>query len=127
MYVYFDHRQLQRAALIAHLPERKKIMALDINGDGAVDEVEFIVGMLHLLGVTLCGEPLHYNDVRPFRILFERLDVRQTGKLSNEDLEAYAELTEKAAVKRKDLNIKTVGWAAHFQARALAGAQSRTG
>ena len=107
--------------LLTHLPERKKIMALDINGDG-VDEIEFIVGMLHLLGVTLCGEPLGYNDVLPFRILFERLNVSKTGKLSNEDLEAYVKLTEQAAKKRQDLTKMQP-----LQARTPASAQSRTG
>jgi len=95
----FDRRQLQRAKLFTHVPERNKIMAMDVNGDG-VDEIEFIVGMLSILGVTVCGEPLGYNDVRPFRILFERLDVSQTGTLSRADLEAYANLAEQAAAKR---------------------------
>ena len=112
--------------LLTHLPERKKIMALDINGDG-VDEIEFIVGMLHLLGVTLCGEPLGYNDVLPFRILFKRLDVSTTGKLSNEGLEAYVKLTEQAARKRQDLKMQPVGRAEHPQARTSASASSRTG
>ena len=80
-------------------------MAMDVNGDG-VDEIEFIVGMLSILGVTVCGEPLGYNDVRPFQILFERLDVSKTGKLSRADLEAYATLAEQAAAKRSQ-NINT--------------------
>jgi len=81
-------------------------MALDVNGDGdGVDEIEFIVGMLSILGVTICGEPLGYNDVRPFRILFERLDVSKTKKLSQADLEAYASnLAEQAAKRGQDLN-----------------------
>ena len=74
-------------------------MAMDVNGDG-VDEIEFIVGMLSILGVTVCGEPLGYNDVHPFRILFKRLNVSQTGKLSRADLEVYATLAEQAAAKR---------------------------
>ncbi len=124
--VFRPHRQLKRAMLLTHLPERKKIMALDINGDG-VDEIEFIVGMLHLLGVTLCGEPLGYNDVLPFRILFKRLDVSTTGKLSNEGLEAYVKLTEQAAKKRQDLKMQPVGSAEHLQVRTPASAPSRTG
>ena len=95
----FDRRQLQRAKLFTHVPERNKIMAMDVNGDG-VDEIEFIVGMLSILGVTVCGEPLGYNDVHPFRILFKRLNVSNTGKLSRADLEAYATLAEQAAAKR---------------------------
>lgn len=98
--------QLQRARLFTQVPERTKIMALDVNGDGdGVDEIEFIVGMLSILGVTICGEPLGYNDVRPFRILFERLDVSKTKKLSQADLEAYASnLAEQAAKRGQDLN-----------------------
>lgn len=106
IYASFDRRQLQRARLFTQVPERTKIMALDVNGDGdGVDEIEFIVGMLSILGVTICGEPLGYNDVRPFRILFERLDVSKTRKLSQADLEAYASnLAEQAKKRGQDLN-----------------------
>ena len=33
-----------------------------------------------VLGVELCGEPLQWDDVRPFRLLFSRLDVSETGR-----------------------------------------------
>ena len=102
----FDRRQLQRAELFTHVPERKKIMAMDANGAGVVDEIEFIVGMLSILGVKICGEPFCYNDVHPFRILFKSLDVSKTGTLSREDLEAYAKLMEQAAAKRSQ-NVDT--------------------
>ena len=89
-------------------------MALDVDGNG-VDEIEFVVGMLQILGVELCGEPLRLDDVRPFRIMFESLDVDSTGKLSKDDLDAYANITEQAAVERKGL-----------QARALSRGEKRS-
>jgi len=116
--------QLQRAMLITHPPDRKEIMSLDINGDG-VDEIEFIMGMLNLLGATLCGEPLGYKDIRPFQILFKRLDVSNSGKLSNQDLEAYVKLTEQEAKHRKDLNITPGQRAAHVGSSAPASTPSR--
>ena len=83
-------------------------MAMDVNNDG-VDEIEFIVGMLSILGVKICGGPLGYNDVHPFRILFEQLNVSNTGRLNQADLEqAYAILAERAAAKRSQIeNINT--------------------
>ena len=73
-------------------------MALDHDGQG-VDQLEFVVGMLQVLGVELCGEPLHWNDVRPFIILFDRLDVSKTRKLSQIELAEYVNLTELAKLE----------------------------
>ena len=111
----FIARQLKRAALIEEPPQREQIMALDHDGEG-VDQLEFVVGMLQVLGVELCGEPLHWGDVRPFIILFDRLDVSKTRKLSNEDLETYVQLTELAKLERAQ---------ARARAQAKARAQSR--
>ena len=44
--------------------------------------------MLQLLGVELCGEPLHWDDVRPFILRFEEMDVSKRGRISREDLDA---------------------------------------
>ena len=73
-------------------------MALDHDGEG-VDQLEFVVGMLQVLGVELCGEPLHWGDVRPFIILFDRLDVSKTRKLSQIELAEYVNLTELAKLE----------------------------
>ena len=73
-------------------------MALDHDGEG-VDQLEFVVGMLQILGVELCGEPLHWGDVRPFIILFDRLDVSKTRKLSQIELAEYVNLTELAKLE----------------------------
>ena len=89
-------------------------MALDLNGDG-VDELEFVVGMLQLLGVELCGEPLRLDDVRPFRLQFASLDVSKTGKLSANDLDEYVKLAEQSAIARQDL-LKAKKQAARAQA-----------
>ena len=91
-------RQLKRAALIEEPPQREQIMALDHDGEG-VDQLEFVVGMLQILGVELCGEPLHWGDVRPFIILFDRLDVSKTRKLSQVELAEYVNLTELAKLE----------------------------
>lgn len=74
-------------------------MALDHDGKG-VDQLEFVVGMLQILGVELCGEPLRWGDVRPFIILFDRLDESKNRKLSQVELEAYVSLTELAMLER---------------------------
>ena len=94
----FIARQLKRAALIEEPPQREQIMALDHDGQG-VDQLEFVVGMLQILGVELCGEPLHWGDVRPFIILFDRLDVSKTRKLSQVELAEYVNLTELAKLE----------------------------
>ena len=82
--------QLDRAALITDPPKREEIMALDHDGKG-VDQLEFVVGMMMLLGVELCGEPLKWADVRPFMLQFERFDVSKTGRLSSDDLDKYTD------------------------------------
>ena len=56
--------------MITDPPKREQIMALDkdagkVEGEG-VDKLEFVVGMMMILGVELCGvlwlamEPLHW-------------------------------------------------------------------
>ena len=82
--------QLQRANLILHPPQREEIMALDHEGKG-VDQLGLVVGMMMLLGVELCGEPLKWADVRPFMLQHERFDVSKTGRLSSDDLDKYTD------------------------------------
>ena len=43
--------------------------------------------MLQILGVELCGEPLDWDDVRPFLKRFEECDVSNTGRITREDLD----------------------------------------
>jgi len=92
---------MQRAALLIDPPDRDDIMSLDYDKKG-VDEVEFVVGMLINLGVELCGEPLKWEDVRPFRLQFERFDVSKTGRLSSDDLEEYVKEQETRQRRREE-------------------------
>ena len=55
--------QLARAVLLTKTLERKQILDLDADGYG-VDKLEFVVGMLRILGVELCGEPLRWYVAR---------------------------------------------------------------
>jgi len=85
--------QLQHAKMITDPPKREQIMALDkdagkVEGEG-VDKLEFVVGMMMILGVELCGEPLSWDNLRPFMLQFDQFDVSKTGVLSKEDLEKY--------------------------------------
>ena len=50
------------------------------------------------LGVQLCGQPLTWDDVRPFKLQFYMFDISKTGKLSSDDLEAY--ITKMEEVRR---------------------------
>jgi len=104
--------QLQRANLILNPPNREKIMELDRDKRG-VDELEFVVGMLMNLGVELCGQPLTWDDVRPFKLQFKMFDVSKTGKLCEQDLERYSAKIEavKKAVKKKAAKARLKVWA----------------
>ena len=55
-----------------------------------------------VLGVELCGQPLTWDDVRPFLVQFARFDVSKTGRLSSEDLEAFVTMTEKKSVEQME-------------------------
>ena len=82
--------QLDRAVLLTRPLRREQVVALDHDGSG-VDKLEFVIGMLQLLGVELCGEALDWGDVVPFVKKFEELDTTRTGTISKEDLEAFYE------------------------------------
>lgn len=71
-------QQLARAVLLTKPLEKQRIIGLDKDGNG-VDKLEFVVGMLMILGVEMCGEPLTWSDVRPFVQKFERLDASGNG------------------------------------------------
>ena len=61
---------------------------LDRDGRGSVDKVEFVIGLLSVLGLELCGEPLSFeNDVQPLLERFDALDSDSSGALSREDLD----------------------------------------
>jgi len=50
-----------------------------------VDKVEFLVGMLQILGVQLCGKDLQWDDVVPFLKKFDSADKDGNGRLQKED------------------------------------------
>lgn len=83
--------QKQRAWLVEAQLDEGMVDALDKDGLG-VDQLEFVVGLLTTLGVTLCGEPLSFeNDVRPLIDRFQALDADGSGRLTREDLEFMVE------------------------------------
>ena len=47
------------------------------------------------MGVELCGQPLKWDDVRPFKLQFGLFDVSKTGKLTADDLEKYSDKMER--------------------------------
>ena len=81
--------QVARAELLLKAIDAEQIVGLDRDGKG-VDRLEFVAGMLMVLGVELCGHPLRWTDLRPFIATFEKLDVSETGRISHDDLEEYA-------------------------------------
>lgn len=83
---------LQRAALLVSELKWDTVENFDADHNG-IDKVEFVIGMLMDLGVKLCGEPLKFNDVKPFLIIFDKYDKRlkedgtTDGVLRKEDIE----------------------------------------
>ena len=57
------------------------------------------------MGVELCGQPLAWDDVRPFLLQFDMFDVSKTERLSTQDLEEYvakmSEINEEQAAMRQ--------------------------
>lgn len=51
------------------------------------------------MGVELCGQPLKWDDVRPFKLQFRQFDVSKTGRLSADDLEKYCTKMEQAKAR----------------------------
>ena len=51
------------------------------------------------MGVELCGQPLKWDDVRPFKLQFGLFDVSKTGKLSADDLKKYSDKMEQVKAR----------------------------
>ena len=51
------------------------------------------------MGVELCGQPLQWDDVRPFKLQFGLFDVSKTGKLTADDLEKYSTKMERVKAR----------------------------
>lgn len=109
----FRLAQLERAVLLTRPLDRSKILELDHDGQG-VDKLEFVVGMLQILGVELCGERLRWDDVRPFITKFDELDVSKTGRISKQDLETFYEQDR----EEQQRVLEQIGWSRDDVARA---------
>ena len=66
----------------------EEILKLDKGTDG-VDQFEFIVGMLNLMGVRFCGDELRMEDVKTFFLAFDELDEDKNGFLHEAELRKY--------------------------------------
>lgn len=138
--------QLEQARIITNPPKREQIMALDVDGEG-VDRLEFVVGMMMrasrplvhtlsphvanptppvswrncaVLGVELCGQPLVWDNLRPFLLQFDQFDVSKTGKLSHEDLKKYTDAIEVVQETNKTASpTAQKKWAGHGLVRAM--------
>ena len=82
--------------------------------------VEFVIGMMQILGVELCGEPLKWDDVRPFVHKFTELDVSRTGTINQEDLLKFYESESRA----HQAKLESLAWSAGAKRRVAAQSAS---
>ncbi len=88
--------------LLVSAPRAPSPRARCPHSDGkGVDRLEFVVGMLQLIGCEVCGQPLDWTDVRPFVLKFEELDVSHTGTISLDDLSKFAEQQRRRRVRQR--------------------------
>ena len=65
----------------------KLLDCLDPTGDG-VSELEFVFGMLGLMGADLCNVPLNFKQhAQPLMHRFQQLDADNSGILNHQDLQ----------------------------------------
>lgn len=115
-----EQRDLERhaAKMITSQLDDGLIGKLDVDGGNTVDQMEFVVGMLSLMGAQLCGEPLDYKlHAAPLIRRFEALDADHSGSLDTHDLEFMLAQTKKAQAKlllqlEKHRQSRTHGWPA---------------
>ena len=87
--------QLQRADLLRKQLDSALITSLDRNGKG-VDKLEFVVGMLIMLGAEIAGEAITWEGIRPFLVKFDALDVSKTGTIDKSDLQLMVDRSKAA-------------------------------
>ena len=97
--------QLERASLLTKPLQREMLVGLDKDGKG-IDVLEFVIGMLQLLGVELCGERLSWDDVRPFMKKFDELDITKTGRITKSDLDTFYEQHQ----LEREQKLKALDW-----------------
>ena len=90
-----------RANLVQKQLDPGLIDLLDRDGRGSVDKVEFVIGLLSVLGLELCGEPLSFeNDVQPLLERFDALDSDSSGALSREDLDYMIKESRRKSIRQ---------------------------
>lgn len=97
--------QLQRADLVRRQLDVAQITSLDRDGQG-VDKLEFVVGMLIMLGAEIAGEAITWESLSPFLVKFDALDVSKTGRIDKGDLQAMVERSRAAITIQKNLRRK---------------------
>ena len=98
-------KMMERAVLLTRPLDTGRVVGLAHDGNG-VDRLEFVVGMMQILGVELCGQPLRWDDVRPFILKFDELDTMHHGRIDKRVLERFAR-EEAAETERR---VAKLGW-----------------
>ena len=74
---------------------------LDQGGDG-VDQLEFVFGMLGLMGAELCDAPLNFKlHALPLIHRFQQLDADTSGTLDSQDLAFMLDQAQQVHAARK--------------------------
>lgn len=74
---------MQRADLLRKQLDVKLITSLDRDGMG-VDKLEFVMGMLIMMGVEVAGQALTWDSVKPFLVKFDAMDTTKSGRIDKE-------------------------------------------
>ena len=69
---------MQRADLLRKQLDVELITSLDRDGKG-VDKLEFVMGMLIMMGVEVAGQALTYDSAKPFLVKFDAMDTTKSG------------------------------------------------
>ena len=73
---------MQRADLLRKQLDVELITSLDRDGKG-VDKLEFVMGMLIMMGVEVAGQALTWDSVKPFLVV-DAMDTTKSGRIDKE-------------------------------------------